>query len=61
MMSMRCAVVMLLVVVVGSSCGVEQLCKSIVFENTVASHDNCDDPTNSRYYCVIVQYTGRQQ
>jgi prolyl-tRNA editing enzyme YbaK/EbsC (Cys-tRNA(Pro) deacylase) len=36
-----------------------QLCKSIIFENTACSHKNYDDPTDSRYYCVIVQYATR--
>lgn len=33
-----------------------QLCKSIIFENTECEHFNIDDRTNSRYYCVVVQY-----
>jgi hypothetical protein len=36
-----------------------QLCKSIIFENTACDHYRIDDPTNSRYYCVIVQYEGK--
>jgi len=36
-----------------------QLCKSIIFENTACSHKNHDDITDSRYYCVIVQYATR--
>lgn len=36
-----------------------QLCKSIIFENTSCSHDNCNDPTDSKYYCVIIQYVGK--
>ena len=37
-------------------CKPEQLCKSILFENTLCSHENCDDINDSRYYVVIVQY-----
>jgi hypothetical protein len=40
------------------SCNVSQMCKSIIFENTACNHGDCSDPTNSRYYCVIVQYAG---
>lgn len=36
-----------------------QLCKSILFENTVWEGDDEFDPTNARYYCVIVQYVGK--
>jgi hypothetical protein len=36
-----------------------QLCKSIIFENTACDHNDCSDPTNSRYYCVIIQYIGK--
>jgi hypothetical protein len=40
-------------------CTVPQLCKSIIFENTM--HDPLveDSRTNSKYYCVITQYTGK--
>jgi len=41
------------------TCQTSQLCKSIVFENTACDHDNIDDRTNSRFYCVIVQYEAR--
>lgn len=41
------------------SCHTSQLCKSIVFENTACDHENIDDRTNSRYYCIIVQYEAR--
>ncbi|CAG8481275.1 10278_t:CDS:2 [Paraglomus brasilianum] len=34
------------------------LCKSIIFENTRCPHESIDDPLNSKYYCVIVQYVG---
>ena len=36
-----------------------QLCKSIIFENTACSHNNVNDPTDSRFYAVIVQYASR--
>ena len=42
-------------------CTVPQLCKSIIFENTAwVQENNCTvgDPTNSRYYLVLVQYEG---
>eukprot|EP00884_Botryococcus_braunii_P021996 jgi/Botrbrau1/8480/Bobra.0237s0096.1 len=40
---------------------VDHLCKTIVFENTRAhpSVAGCENPSNSKYYCVIVQYTAR--
>ncbi|CAG8439977.1 11927_t:CDS:2 [Ambispora leptoticha] len=34
----------------------KHLCKSVIFENTHSTHDSIDDPNNSRYYCVIIQY-----
>lgn len=37
----------------------EQLCKSIIFENTVCEHDTWSDKTDSKYYLVIVQYVGK--
>ncbi|CAG8537536.1 19094_t:CDS:2 [Cetraspora pellucida] len=37
---------------------IDHLCKSVIFENTRCIHDNIDDPLNSKYYCVIVQYIG---
>ncbi|CAG8465444.1 17064_t:CDS:2, partial [Acaulospora morrowiae] len=37
---------------------VDHLCKSVIFENTRCPHETIDDPLNSRYYCVIVQYVG---
>ncbi|CAG8533063.1 2167_t:CDS:2, partial [Gigaspora rosea] len=37
---------------------IDHLCKSVIFENTRCIHDNIDDPLNSKYYCVIVQYVG---
>ncbi len=41
------------------NCNVPQLCKSIIFENTMCDHNNIDDPTNSRFYCVIIQYISK--
>jgi hypothetical protein len=38
---------------------VSQLCKTIIFENTAATHEDTSDRTNSRYYCVVVQYAAR--
>ena len=40
---------------------VEQLCKSIVLENTQAGDEvkGCTDPKNSKYYLVVVQYCKR--
>ncbi|KAI9168379.1 hypothetical protein H9P43_007751 [Blastocladiella emersonii ATCC 22665] len=35
------------------------LCKTIVMENTRCPHKSIDDPRFSRYYAVIVQYTGK--
>lgn len=45
-------------------CNVNQLCKSIIFENTAYEQENNkldriidkDDITNSKYYCVVTQY-----
>jgi hypothetical protein len=42
------------------NCLVPQLCKSIIFENTAWCKENdIDDPTNSRFYLVLVQYEGK--
>jgi hypothetical protein len=41
-------------------CTVPQLCKSIIFENTMHDPSVVDPITNSKYYCVITQYTGMQ-
>ncbi|KAJ1974200.1 hypothetical protein H4R34_004803, partial [Dimargaris verticillata] len=35
---------------------VNHLCKSIVLENTRCSHTSYDNPLDSRYYCVVIQY-----
>lgn len=40
-------------------CNVPQLCKSIIFENTMCDHNNIDDITDSKYYCVVIQYTSK--
>lgn len=37
---------------------VSQLCKTIIFENTAADHNDTSDHSNSRFYCVVVQYAG---
>jgi hypothetical protein len=42
------------------SCSVPQLCKSIIFENTMHDPSIVDPLANSKYYCVITQYKGRQ-
>jgi hypothetical protein len=43
---------------------VHHLCKSLIIENTewtptFAPNGECADPTYSRFYCLIVQYTTR--
>lgn len=38
---------------------IETLCKSIIVENTECISTNCDNPANSKYYCIIIQYTTR--
>ena len=35
----------------------EMLCKSIVMENTRCTRGDCSDPLNSKYYCIVTQYT----
>ncbi|KAG9299597.1 hypothetical protein G9A89_020768 [Geosiphon pyriformis] len=35
---------------------IKHLCKCVIFENTRYIQNNTEDPTNSKYYCVIVQY-----
>lgn len=40
-------------------CNVPQLCKSIIFENTMCDHNDMGDVTNSRYYIVIIQYISK--
>lgn len=41
------------------SCTVPQLCKSIIFENKEHDPSVVDSYSNSKYYCVITQYTGK--
>src|SRR3546814_2670861 len=36
-----------------------QLCKTIVFENLACTRDDCEDPKNSKFYCVVVQYEAK--
>jgi prolyl-tRNA editing enzyme YbaK/EbsC (Cys-tRNA(Pro) deacylase) len=38
-------------------CSVQHLCKSIIFQNTLCPHNNCDGIANSKFFCVIVQYS----
>ena len=40
-------------------CHTLHLCKTLVLENTAADIFGVDDTTNSRYYCVVVQYAGK--
>lgn len=34
--------------------GVEYLCKSVIMQNTKCTRDDCQDPTNSKYYLIVV-------
>lgn len=36
-----------------------QLCKTIIFENVACEHNDCSDPTDSKYYLVIIQYIAK--
>lgn len=38
---------------------VHHMCKTICMENTRCTRDDCEDPVNSRWYLVLVQYTAR--
>ncbi|KAJ3015932.1 UNVERIFIED_CONTAM: hypothetical protein HDU68_012513 [Siphonaria sp. JEL0065] len=40
---------------------INHLCKTLFFENTryIAGNSDLLDPTNSKYYVVVVQYTGK--
>eukprot|EP00002_Diphylleia_rotans_P023315 TRINITY_DN4584_c0_g1_i3.p1 TRINITY_DN4584_c0_g1~~TRINITY_DN4584_c0_g1_i3.p1 ORF type:complete len:200 (-),score=31.58 TRINITY_DN4584_c0_g1_i3:631-1230(-) len=38
---------------------IHHLCKSIVLENTHCTNTDCSDPLNSRYYCIVLQYTSK--
>uniref|UniRef100_K3W8C1 YbaK/aminoacyl-tRNA synthetase-associated domain-containing protein n=1 Tax=Globisporangium ultimum (strain ATCC 200006 / CBS 805.95 / DAOM BR144) TaxID=431595 RepID=K3W8C1_GLOUD len=40
-------------------CKVPHLCKSIIVENTACTNTGIEDPRNSRYYCVILQYNSK--
>ena len=36
---------------------IQYLCKTIVLENTHCTNEDCSDPSNSRFYMVLFQYT----
>ncbi|EGG15223.1 hypothetical protein DFA_10053 [Cavenderia fasciculata] len=40
---------------------IHNLCKSIIVENINCVNQNTDDPFNSRFYCIIIQYTTKLQ
>lgn len=40
-------------------CEPGHLCKTIIFKNTMCEHDNCNDIYNSKYICVVVQYSAK--
>jgi hypothetical protein len=42
---------------------IDYLCKSIILENTLWNSENSRylDPTNSRFYCIVLQYTAKLQ
>ncbi|POM80208.1 Hypothetical protein PHPALM_1986 [Phytophthora palmivora] len=40
-------------------CEVPHLCKSIIVENVACINSGLDDPLNSRYYCVVLQYNSK--
>ena len=40
-------------------CEMNQMCKSLIMENTACGHSDISDRTNSRYYCIVVQYTAK--
>eukprot|EP00455_Lapot_gusevi_P006926 TRINITY_DN12984_c0_g1_i1.p1 TRINITY_DN12984_c0_g1~~TRINITY_DN12984_c0_g1_i1.p1 ORF type:complete len:269 (-),score=48.61 TRINITY_DN12984_c0_g1_i1:536-1294(-) len=35
----------------------DYLCKSIIMVNTHCEHDNYDNASDSKYYCIVLQYT----
>jgi hypothetical protein len=37
----------------------EQLCKSIILQNSACRHQDISDITDSKFYCVIIQYHQR--
>ena len=41
------------------SANVECLCKSLLLENTACINNGCEDPRNSRYYVIVVQYVAQ--
>ncbi|KAF0974738.1 hypothetical protein FDP41_006212 [Naegleria fowleri] len=38
---------------------IHQLCKSLILENSKCVKTDCSDRNNSKYYCVIVQYSAK--
>jgi prolyl-tRNA editing enzyme YbaK/EbsC (Cys-tRNA(Pro) deacylase) len=40
-------------------CEPSQLCKTIVLENIWTEAKDCSDPTDSRFYCVVLQYVAK--
>ncbi|KAH3762164.1 YbaK/aminoacyl-tRNA synthetase-associated domain protein [Pelomyxa schiedti] len=40
---------------------VHYLCKSLILENSSCTNTDCSDPLNSRFYCIIIQYTAQLQ
>ncbi|ETP51871.1 hypothetical protein F442_03054 [Phytophthora nicotianae P10297] len=40
-------------------CDVPHLCKSIIVENVACINSGIEDPLNSRYYCVVLQYNSK--
>ncbi|KAE8887624.1 hypothetical protein PF005_g3436 [Phytophthora fragariae] len=40
-------------------CAVPHLCKSIIVENVAYTNSGVEDPLNSRYYCVVLQYNSK--
>eukprot|EP01105_Mastigella_eilhardi_P012737 TRINITY_DN2909_c0_g1_i1.p1 TRINITY_DN2909_c0_g1~~TRINITY_DN2909_c0_g1_i1.p1 ORF type:complete len:135 (-),score=43.00 TRINITY_DN2909_c0_g1_i1:60-464(-) len=37
------------------------MCKTLVLENTACTNSGCEDPNNSRFYCVVIQYIAQLQ
>ncbi|CEG41799.1 proline-trna ligase associated domain containing protein [Plasmopara halstedii] len=40
-------------------CNIPHLCKSIIVENVANPQSGVEDPLNSRYYCVVLQYNSK--
>eukprot|EP01117_Protostelium_nocturnum_P017214 TRINITY_DN6977_c0_g1_i1.p1 TRINITY_DN6977_c0_g1~~TRINITY_DN6977_c0_g1_i1.p1 ORF type:complete len:210 (+),score=75.37 TRINITY_DN6977_c0_g1_i1:1-630(+) len=40
---------------------IHHLCKTIVLENQKCINKDCADPNNSRFYCVVLQYSTQLQ